>query len=168
MSATLTVTSEAGDDVYLRLYPPGTTDGRQSYVASEQDSGKSFTYAADRSGDFLFRVFTFDKDDSSYYFTFVVTPAPPRTAPDLLSTPSAPKAVSRGAPFTVFGYLKPRHPAAYSVRIYRWKRISATKWKSYGYVKAAVSDYSTYSKYSVRMRLTERGTWKLRGVCTGR
>ncbi len=161
ISATLTVTSEADDDVYLDLYPPGTTHGTQRAVAPGRPV-RSFTYVADRSGDFLFRVFTFDAYSSSYVITFVVTPAPPKTAPDLLSTPSVPKSVSRSAPFTVFGYLKPRHAPGYVVRVYRWKRISATRWKPYGYVKAPVSDYSTYSKYSVRLRLSERGVWKFR------
>lgn len=163
ISATLTVTSEAGDDVYLRLYPPGTTDGRQAHVASEQGAGKSFTYVADRSGEFLFRVFTFDAYSSSYVFTFEVAQAPGKAALGLLSTPAAPGTWSRTSYYNAIGYLKPRHTAGtYPVRIYRWRKTSATTWKAYGYVKAKAYNHSSYTKYVARIRLAERGTWKLR------
>jgi hypothetical protein len=163
VSATLTVTSEAGDDVYLRLYPPGTTDGRQSHVASEEGPGKSFTYVADRSGEFLFRVFTFDSGNSSYVFTFEVTRAPVKSALGLLSTPTAPRTMSRTVYYNVYGYLKPRHTkGTYPVRIYRWRLTPAKTWKAYGFVRAKAYDYSSYTKYVARIRLSERGTWRLR------
>ncbi|MDZ4169233.1 MAG: hypothetical protein U1E26_06210 [Coriobacteriia bacterium] len=162
VSATLTVTS-AGDSIYLRLYPPGTTDGRQSHVAEEANDRKGFDYTATRSGDYLFRVFTFSYGDSAYTFTFEVDPAPVKTALGLLSTPVAPSRMSRSLTYNVTGHLKPRHTAgSYPVRIYRWRKISATAWKPYGYINARAYDYSSYTKYVARIRLSTKGTWKLR------
>jgi hypothetical protein len=63
--------------------------------------------------------------------------------------------------YTIKGSLKPRHTAGtYPVRLYKYRRISGT-WKSYGYVKARVANYSTYSVYSGAVRLPYRGTWKI-------
>lgn len=82
-----------------------------------------------------------------------------------LATPAAPSRAARGAAFTAYGYLKPRHAAgSYPVRIYRYRYVGGS-WKSYGYVKAKASNYSsTTSKYSVRMSLPYAGRWRLRAV----
>ena len=85
-----------------------------------------------------------------------------------LGTPKAPSRMSRTKSYTVYGYLKPQHAAkSYPVRVYKWRKISRTKWKSYGYVKAVASNYkdpktgAIYTKYSAKMRLSRAGTWKL-------
>ncbi len=65
--------------------------------------------------------------------------------------------------YSVGGYLKPRHAVGSTVRIYRWRKASG-KWKSYGYVKARVSNKLDYSKYSKSMKLPVAGTWRLRAL----
>jgi len=78
-------------------------------------------------------------------------------------TPIAPKTMSRTKYYKVYGSLKPRHAAgSYPVRIYKWRKTSTGKWKSYGYVKAKAYNDGSYTKYSVKLRLSKAGTWRLR------
>ncbi len=78
-------------------------------------------------------------------------------------TPIAPKTMRRTKYYTVYGYLKPRHSAgSYPVRIYKWKKTSSGKWKSYGYVSAKAYNYSSYTKYLRKIRLSSSGRWRLR------
>ncbi len=81
-----------------------------------------------------------------------------------LRTPVAPRTMSHSKSYTVYGYLKPRHTSGtYPVRIYRWKKSSSGSWKRYGDpIKAKASNYLSYTKYSVKMRLLKTGKWKLR------
>jgi len=80
-----------------------------------------------------------------------------------VSTPKAPKTMRRSRYYTVYGYLKPKHASGtYPVRIWRYKKTSSGKWKSYGYVKAKASNYDGYTKYSKKLRLTSKGKWRLR------
>ncbi|MFA5845061.1 MAG: Ig-like domain-containing protein [Coriobacteriia bacterium] len=79
-----------------------------------------------------------------------------------VGVPVAPVTMSRTANSTVWGWLKPRHAAgSYPVRIYKWKRTPSGGWTSYGYVSARASDYSTYTKYSISLKLPTAGTWRL-------
>jgi hypothetical protein len=76
--------------------------------------------------------------------------------------PKAPTTMSRKKYYSVYGYLKPRHKAGtYPVRIYKWRKVNG-KWKSYGYVKAKASDYGSYTKFSKKIKLPYKGTWRLR------
>lgn len=91
--------------------------------------------------------------------TSVVRAATPRA---YVRTPIAPRTMRAGRASTVYGYLKPRHTAGtYPVRIYRYRYVGG-KWKRYGYVKAKASSYSSYTKYTARVKLPYRGRWKLR------
>ena len=79
-----------------------------------------------------------------------------------ISTPAAPKTMKRSKYYSVYGFLKPRHTAGTRpVRIYKYKKVNG-RWKSYGYVKAKASNYKSWSRYSVKMRLASRGSWRLR------
>jgi|GEM_PF-6691476 len=79
-----------------------------------------------------------------------------------LGTPVAPKTMMRTKYYTVYGLLKPRHAArTYPVRIYKYRYVSG-HWRSYGYVNAKASNYFSYTKYSVKMRLAYKGKWRLR------
>ena len=63
-------------------------------------------------------------------------------------TPRAPSTMSHSRYYTIYGYLKPRQTAgSYPGRIYKYRYVSG-HWKSYGYVSAKASNYSTYTKYS--------------------
>jgi len=76
--------------------------------------------------------------------------------------PVAPKTMRRSKYYTVYGSLKPKHTAGTKpVRVYKYKKVNG-KWVSKGYVKATASNFSTYSRYKVRMRLTSKGKWRLR------
>lgn len=81
-----------------------------------------------------------------------------------VSTPSSASTQYYGRYYTASGYIKPRHTAGSKpIRIYRDRLVSGS-WKSYGYVSAKASNYSSYSKYSVSMKLPARGKWRLRAV----
>jgi hypothetical protein len=81
-----------------------------------------------------------------------------------LTTPAAPTTMSYAKTYSVSGYLKPRHTAGtYALRIYKERYVSGT-WRSYGYVKAKASNYSTYSKYTGSVRLPYKGKWRLKAV----
>jgi len=76
--------------------------------------------------------------------------------------PRARSTFSRSKYYTVYGYLKPRHTAGtYPVRIYKYRYVNGA-WKSYGYVRAKVSNYSNYSRYTRSVRLPYAGKWRLR------
>ena len=79
-----------------------------------------------------------------------------------MGDPVAPSTAKHGVAFKTYGYLKPKHAAGdYPVRIYKERKVSG-RWKSYGYVKAKASDYSSYTKYSASVRLPYAGSWRLR------
>ena len=91
--------------------------------------------------------------------TSAVRAATPRA---YVRTPIAPRTMRAGRASAVYGYLKPRHVSgSYPVRIYRYRHVGG-KWKSYGYVKAKASAYSSYTKYSAKVKLPSRGRWRLR------
>lgn len=80
-----------------------------------------------------------------------------------VGTPSAPRTVRKNKTTVVRGSLKPRHTAgSRPIRVYRWKKTASGKWKSYGFVRAKVKDYSTYSRYSVSLKFPSRGKWRVR------
>jgi len=77
-------------------------------------------------------------------------------------TPVAPSTMYHTRSYTVYAYLKPRHTAgSYPVRIYKYRYVSGS-WRSYGYVKAKASNYSSYTKCSVSVKLPYTGKWKVR------
>jgi hypothetical protein len=80
-----------------------------------------------------------------------------------LYTPVAPSKMSRLRAYTIYGYLKPRHTSGtYPVRVYGWRLNSAGTWTGYGYERARVVKYRTYSKYSIRGRIATKGRWRFR------
>ena len=79
----------------------------------------------------------------------------------LVTTPKAPSKMRVGRKATIYGFVKPRHSAGSKpVRVYRWRWVSG-KWKAYGYVRATVRNYGSYSKYSVSTSLIV-GRWRVR------
>ena len=79
-----------------------------------------------------------------------------------LTNPYAPTTVYRNRAFTTYGYLKPRHTSgSYPVRIYKYRYVSGV-WKSYGYVTAKASNYSSYTRYLKALSLPYAGKWRLR------
>jgi hypothetical protein len=76
-----------------------------------------------------------------------------------LPKPVAPSVVRRGASFTTYGYLKPRHTG--STKLYFYRKVGH-RWVKYRVVGARNAAYSTYTKYSVRYRLPYAGAWRVR------
>jgi hypothetical protein len=159
LKASITVTSEAGDDVYLSLYLPGTTNASQNTKVAS--APPEFTYTATQSGDFLFAVYSFDDADTAYTISWVRTPAP-LPSKVTLSTPIAPATMTKGVSRRVYGYLSPRHKAGTTpVRIYMYKKVDGV-WQARGNVLATVADYESYSRYSTALTLGSKGTWRIR------
>lgn len=78
-----------------------------------------------------------------------------------LGRPVAPKAVKRGRKFTAYGSLVPKHASgSKTVRIKCYQKKSG-KWKLRRTVRAANRNYRTYSRYSAKLALPARGSWKL-------
>jgi hypothetical protein len=104
--------------------------------------------------------YRFVYDGDSYYgaSTGMVTVMPSAD----VRNPIAPAKMSHSKSYTVYGYLKPRRTSgSYPVRIYKYRYVSG-KWKSYGYSTAKASNYSSYSKYSVKIKLAYKGKWRVR------
>lgn len=78
-----------------------------------------------------------------------------------LTKPAAPTSVRRGARFTIYGYLEPRHAAgAYSVRVKTYRK-SGSSWVYSGYVRAKNVNYGSKTKYVVAGSIGTAGTYKL-------
>lgn len=74
----------------------------------------------------------------------------------------APRSIRKGRAFESFGYLKPRHQSGtYPVRIQCY-RVEGGRLVLRKTVSAKASDYSSYTKYSRRLSLPRKGTWKIR------
>lgn len=91
------------------------------------------------------------------------TSAPVVVTPKVsLTKPNAPTTMYKGRAKLASGYLKPRHAAgSYPVKIYKYRYVSG-KWKSYGFVKAKATNYSTYTKFAASVSLPYKGKWRLR------
>ena len=74
--------------------------------------------------------------------------------------------MKRSRSYTVYGSLKPKHTAGTRpVWDYKYKKV-AGKWRSYGYVKATAYNYSTHTRYKVKMRLPSKGSWRLMALAS--
>lgn len=97
-------------------------------------------------------------------FTVTAPPLPVVKKAATVTTPYAPSSVRHGSAFTSYGYLKPRHTAGtYAVTLYCY-RYQSGSYVLRKTVKAKAANYSSYSKYSVRMSLPYTGKWKVRAV----
>lgn len=68
----------------------------------------------------------------------------------------------RGRTYTASGILKPRHTAGTKpVKVYAYRYVKG-KYRYYKSFSATASNYSTYSKYSTKVKLPYRGKWRLR------
>ncbi len=96
--------------------------------------------------------------------TYLPATSPARTVTPKasVSNPVAPATMYRTRYYTVQGYLKPRHTSGtYPVRIYKYRLVAGT-WRSYGYVTARASNYSSYTKYARSIKLPYAGRWRMR------
>ena len=81
----------------------------------------------------------------------------------VLSTPAAPASVYLRRYFAVTGTLTPRHTAnvGYPITL-TFERLVSGRVVSRKVVKAKVANYGSISRYSARVALTARGTWRVR------
>ncbi len=80
-----------------------------------------------------------------------------------VSDPRAPKTMSRTKSYTVYGYLKPKHASGSKpVALKCYKRNRAGDYKYHHTVYAKVVDYSSYSKYTAKVKLPHSGRWRVR------
>ena len=78
-----------------------------------------------------------------------------------VTTPVVRPVLVRGRTYSVHGSLKPRHAAGSpAVQLRRFRR-ECGQWRLRRTVHAKVRDYSTYSRYSVRLALPSHGKWRL-------
>lgn len=78
-----------------------------------------------------------------------------------LPAPTVPTVAYRARTFTVAGSLRPRHTAgARSVRLL-CSRYESGRWVLRATVYAVNADYSTYTRYTGRVTLPYRGTWRI-------
>jgi hypothetical protein len=84
-----------------------------------------------------------------------------------LGTPRLPSRLSRGRPFAVTGLVKPRLASGSGdIRVQCYLR-SGSRWLLRKTVRATNRAYSSYTRYSVRLRLATAGTWRLRAFYPG-
>jgi Tol biopolymer transport system component len=153
-------------DIFVRDRLMGTTVRMSVDASGTQGNGPSESAALAPSGlslAFQSAATNLVPNDTNGVADVFVNGAPSVATLAWVRTPIAPAKMYRWKSYNVYGYLKPRHTAgSYPVRIYKWKRTTSGKWKSYGYVKARASNYSTYTKYARSVRLPYKGTWRLR------
>jgi hypothetical protein len=101
-------------------------------------------------------------DGSTYCFASGPTEAASFTPQAWLTTPSAASTMSHTRHYVVSGFLKPRPPGGNEpVSIYEYRHVGS-KWVASGVVAASTSDYSSYTRYTVSLRLSRSGKWRLR------
>ena len=91
-----------------------------------------------------------------------VSLTPPPLPLATLTQPHAPLSVRHGVAFTSYGYLRPRHTAGSSAVTLQCYRYQSGHWVLRKTVKAKVLNYSSKSRYSVRLSLPSSGKWRIR------
>jgi len=79
-----------------------------------------------------------------------------------LSKPSGRKSISNTKSYTYYGYLKPRYTAGTQRVWIKCYRKSSGSYKLKKTYTANLSDYSTYTKYSKKIKLGTEGKWRIR------
>lgn len=78
-----------------------------------------------------------------------------------LTAPKPAKTMYHGKTTTTFGYLKPRHTKGQKTVTIRAYHKESGKWVLRRTSAAVNYNYSSYTKYSVGLNLTKKGSWKL-------
>lgn len=160
LQASLTVTSEAGDDVYLRLYLPGTTHQTQNTQVASGWPGNPITYTATQTGDYLFSVYSFDAYDTAYTIDWARTPGPSPTTVTLSLSGLKNGAIKLGASVTAKGKVTAATLGATAVRltVQRW---NGTAWRK---VKSVSTPLSVTATYSWKTTPGSRGSYRMRAA----
>jgi len=169
-TATLNGAPIAGARVLVQSMAAGTTSWKDLNFDSGAYAPKTTTSS---SGAFTFSV----KPTKKTQYRVVVWPAENRgwrfgspltiTPRIKLGSPHVPSSAKRGAKFTAYGYLAPRHlSGAKTVTLTFQKGSTVVR------VKAVNSNHSsakwgTATKYKARVSLPKRGTWKVVASASG-
>ena len=82
----------------------------------------------------------------------------------VVGKPACPATVRAGKKFTVSGSLKPRFPKGAKTVTVKVQRSTNGKWKPYKSYKATNADSGSYSKYSVKLKITRKGKYRFYGT----
>ena len=78
--------------------------------------------------------------------------------------PARPASIKAGKKFTVSGSLKPRFVKGSKTVTVKAQRYSSGKWRPYKRYRATNADSGSYSKYSVRLKITRKGKYRFYGT----
>jgi hypothetical protein len=161
LQASLVVTSEAGDDVFLRLYLPGTTNQSQNSQVAAGWPGHPFTHTATQTGDYLFSVYSFDAYDTAYTFTWSRTPAAAGPTTVTLSLGGLQGGVIKpGHTLTAGGKVTSDNLGATAVRLTLQKRMG-TAWHT---VKGLPCPLTATATYRCKTVPGARGSYRIRAT----
>ena len=145
--------------LYARRYSSSTYSEVKFSTVTKTGSTGAFSFPAVRPS------------VKTYYYAYVAQTSTRTSAKSAIvafdprawvGTPVAPSSMSHSKYYSVYGYLKPRHTSGSSaVRIYKY-RWNGKTWVYRGYVTAKVANYSSFSKYSAKLRLPYTGRWRLK------
>lgn len=164
LDAGITVTSEAGDDVFLRLYLPGTTHQTQNTQVASGWAGHPFKYTAVQSGDHLFSVYSFDAYATSYTITWSRTPATAGpTAVTLSLRGLRDGAIKVGRAVTARGKATSANLGATAAVLTLQHRIGIA-WRK---VRSLSCPLSVAATYGCTMTPAARGSYRIRATVAG-
>jgi len=84
------------------------------------------------------------------------------TLPTMLGTPTCPRSIRPGKPFSVHGALKPHFTAgARTVRVKAYRCVSR-KWRLYRSYAAVNADSGSASKYTAKIKLARKGKYRFK------
>ncbi len=84
----------------------------------------------------------------------------------ILGTPVSETSVGQGKPFTIWGTLKPRFPAGEQrVKVKLYRRVDGV-WRYIRTYDAESLDHGTYSRYRLRISLTQRAKYHVKAYTT--
>jgi len=129
-----------------------------TFATVESDGGTAVTPALTRA--MRFRAVWEGVGDFAPATSAVVTVKPKV----YLGAPVAPDLIREDVTFLVYGTLKPRHSPGWNkaVKLYCYRKNADGDWVLKRTFWCKTVDYSTYSRYRVKIALPSKGTWKLR------
>ncbi len=129
-----------------------------TFATVESDGGTAVTPALTRA--MRFRAVWEGVGDYARVTSAVVTVKPKV----YLGAPVAPDIIREDVAFVVYGTLKPRHTPGWNtaVKLYCYRKNADGVWVLKKTAWCKTVDYSSYSRYRVKIALPSTGTWKLR------
>jgi len=163
-TATLAGVPMGGARILVLAMPAGTSTWKDLNFDSASYRPKTltnaqggFSYTTKPSVKTQYRVFVWPTETSGWKFGSAVTVAPTVR----LGAPHVPANVKRGASFTAYGYLAPRHPTGAKTVTICFERGGKTVRVRAVNSKHSSVKWGSASKYKARVSLPSRGRWKV-------